>query len=323
MEVKMANQELVKIDQGGALAVPDLIAEWLQYEAERGASQATMTTYKKSIEVFRDWVLANGLDDPGIIKPSDMRRYKKDLAEQYAPQTVNLRLSGARSFFRFLVNTDRILANPAAEVQGVKRSKSRRHRREELTTEEVRAVLADCRVDTTPEGKRDLAIITLMAFCALRSIEINRANLDNLKTEQDRMILEVQGKGYQEADEIVIIPRDQEQVIRSWIAERKKISKTGPLFISMSNRTRGARLSLRAIRDLVKERYKMAGVVGDKKTTHSLRHSAITNAIRNGASPLQVQAMARHSSFDTTLGYIHAVNRIDNPAEDMIRYARI
>jgi hypothetical protein len=29
-----------------------------------------------------------------------------------------------------------------------------------------------------------------------------------------------------------------------------------------------------------------------------LRHSAITSAIRHGATPMQVQAMARHSSFN-------------------------
>ena len=141
---------------------------------------------------------------------------------------------------------------------------------------------------------------------------------------RDKMRLKVrQGKGYKEADEIVIIPRDQEQVIHAWIAERKKISQEGALFISLSNRSKGARLSLRAIRYIAKERYAAAGVVGDKKSTHSLRHSAITNAIRNGASPMQVQAMARHASFNTTLGYIHSVNRIDNPAEDFIRYTRI
>jgi site-specific recombinase XerD len=54
----------------------------------------------------------------------------------------------------------------------------------------------------------------------------------------------------------------------------------------------------------------MAGVGGEAKTTHSLRHSAITNAIRNGAEPMQVKAMARHTSFDTTLGYIHGELRI-------------
>ena len=314
---------LVKKDNAGALAIPDLMAEWTLYEQARGSSDTTLTAYKKSMAVFIAWIKANGLQDPGVIKASDIRRYKKDLSDKYAPQTINLRLTGVRSFFRFLVNTDRLAINPAAEIEGAKRSKSKRHKREELTSEEVRAVINKCREDQTPAGKRNLALLTLMAYCALRTIEINRANLDNLKTEQERMILEVQGKGYQEADEIVIIPRDQEPVIRSWIASRKKISKDGALFISLSNRTKGERLSLKAIRDLVKARYLAAGVVGDKKTTHSLRHSAISNAIRNGASPLQVQAMARHASFNTTLGYIHSVNRIDNPAEDLIKYMRI
>ena len=71
---------------------------------------------------------------------------------------------------------------------------------------------------------------------------------------------------------------------------------------------------------MVKSRYHQAGVVGNRKTTHSLRHSAITNAIRHGATPMQVQAMARHSSFDTTLGYFHAEARTANPAEDFIVY---
>jgi len=315
----MAN-ELIKQDQPGGLSVPDLIAEWLNYEAGRGSSDTTLTAYKKSIEVFRDWVIDNGLQDPQVVKPSDIREFKKGLSDQYAPQTVNLRLSGVRSFFRFLVNTDRLPSNPAAEVQGMKRSKTKRHKREELTSEEVRAVLHTCK-DQSPQDKRDLAMLTLMAYCGLRSIEINRANMANLKTENDRLVLEVQGKGYKEADEIVIIPRDQENVIHAWIAYRKEIGQEGPLFISLSNRTKGARLSLRAIRYIAKKRYAAAGVVGDKKSTHSLRHSAITNAIRNGASPMQVQAMARHASFDTTLGYIHSVNRIDNPAEDFIKYA--
>ena len=314
--------ELIKQEQTSGLSVPDLINEWLNYEAARGASAATLQTYKKSIEVFRDWVIENGLQDPQIVRPSDIRNFKKGLSDQYAPQTVNLRLSGVRSFFRFLVNTDRLLANPAADIRGIKRSKTKRHKREELTSEEVRAVLATCN-GQKPQDKRDLAILTLMAYCGLRSVEINRANIANLKTDNDRLVLEVQGKGYKEADEIVIIPRDQEQVIHAWIAYRKEIDQEGPLFISLSNRSKGARLSLRAIRYIAKKRFAAAGVVGDKKSTHSLRHSAITNAIRNGASPMQVQAMARHASFDTTLGYIHSVNRIDSPAEDFIRYMRI
>ena len=40
------------------------------------------------------------------------------------------------------------------------------------------------------------------------------------------------------------------------------------------------------------------------------------------ATPLQPQAMARHRSFDTTLGSFHEVGRIDHPAEDFINVSK-
>jgi site-specific recombinase XerD len=78
-------------------------------------------------------------------------------------------------------------------------------------------------------------------------------------------------------------------------------------------------MTLRSIRYLVEEYFGNVGVMGNKKTPHSLRHSAITNATRKGVTPMQVQAMAGHQSFDT-LNYFHEISRLDNPAEDIISY---
>jgi integrase len=38
----------------------------------------------------------------------------------------------------------------------------------------------------------------------------------------------------------------------------------------------GTRLATRSLRSIIKKRFKQADVVGDRKTTHSLRHTAIT-----------------------------------------------
>jgi integrase/recombinase XerC/integrase/recombinase XerD len=95
----------------------------------------------------------------------------------------------------------------------------------------------------------------------------------------------------------------------------------GALFVSLSRRNWGDRLGRSAIRKMAKRRYREAGIVGERKSTHSLRHSAISNVIRHGASPLQAQAMARHKSFNTTLGYYHEIARTENPAEDLVDYS--
>jgi integrase/recombinase XerD len=310
----MADQ-LTKTTRQTAISTQDIISEWLQSERIRGQSEKTLETYRREIERYTGWLQSAGIDQPGS---RDIAAYRDDLANRYSVQTVNLSLSAVRSLYRYMVEAGGIPYSPAADVRGRKRPKSRKHKRSELTSGEVLAVLDTCGGRTA--GIRDRAIITLMAYCALRMVEIHRANVSDLKTEGDRMVLSVQGKGRTEADEIVIIPRDQEAIIRAWLAERRNYGSDPALFVSLSNRTQGKRLSTRAISDIVTGRYQLAGVTGSGKTTHSLRHSAITSAIRNGAAPMQVQAMARHASFDTTLGYIHEVNRLENPAEDLIRY---
>lgn len=320
------NTGLTIADQAQALteSLAQLVAEWLEHERQEGRSMATLKAYRRGLNTFTTWLQDHG--HAGAVTPQTVRTFKADLAEAYSPQTVNLRLSAVRSFYRFCVETDRLATSPAAEVRGVKRPRSKTHKRDPLANGEVIAVLETCDLGTL-EGVRDRAILSLMAFCGLRSVEIRRANLGNLKTQGERLTLEVHGKGRLEADELAVIPRPEEPLLRAWLAHRLTFRDHGPgdpLFVSLSNRSRGQRLSLRAIRAMAKRRYDLAGVVdaGGRKTTHSLRHSAITNAIRRGGSPLQVQAMARHGSFDTTMGYFHEIARLDNPAEDLIDYGQ-
>lgn len=311
----MTQNTIIQTDSK-AIATQDFIDRWLENEQMRGQSETTLEAYERGFKRFAGWLISNGISQPGALEIS---RFRSDLSTQYAVQTVNLALSAVRSFYRYLVEIGAIEYSPAGDVRGVKRSKSTRHKRLALTVPEVRAVLDTC--DQTIAGIRDRAMIMLMVYCGLRTVEVHRANNDDLGTEGERLVLNVQGKGHLEADELAIIPISQEPVLRAWISERKRLNDVGKaLFVSLSNRTQGQRLSVRAIRNIIKSRYELAGVFGDAKTTHSLRHTAITQAIKNGASPMQAQAMARHASFDTTLGYIHEVNRIENPAEDLISY---
>jgi integrase/recombinase XerD len=298
-----------------------LISRWLEHERGHGASPNTLQAYRRGLQHFVAWLATTG-QSMGAVTPAIVTRFKMEQAERYSVQTVNLRLSAVRAFYRFAVVTGRIPLNPAAEVKGLKRPNSKTHRRDALTGSEVLHVL-DVPDTGTLAGVRDKAILALMTFCALRAVEVHRANVGDLHTRNDRLTLDVQGKGRTEKDAYVVLPMRAEGTVRAWLAHRTTFKGAGPdapLFISLSNRSRGARLALRSIRHLVKRHYRAAGVVGATKTTHSLRHSAITNAIRNGASPMQVQSMARHASFDTTLGYFHEVSRLDDPAEDLIAY---
>lgn len=165
---------------------------------------------------------------------------------------------------------------------------------------------------------RDRAYLALRAYTAVRDVELHRADISDLKTRGDRAVLFIQGKGHQSKDDFVVLTQDAELAVRDWL--RVRGSQAGPLFISFSNKTRGGRLSLRAIRGLVKAAYRKAGVIGVEKTSHSLRHSAITNAIVHGAPIEKAQHMARHRDIGTTSIYFHETDRLRAPAEDFIQY---
>ena len=293
--------------------VQELIALWQSDLGE--LNPATRTSYRRGTAIFFDWLAGQ---DRTELNHMTVRAWLSGLsALGYKPGSINTWLVGLRSFFAWVHERGHIPFNPALGIRGIRRrGTTRTHRRDELTAGEVLAVFDTC--DESNVGRRDYALLSLMAYAALRQGEIHRADIEDLKAKDGRQVLWLRGKGSLDKDDFVVLSPIAEEVILDWLSIHPH--SKGALFVSFANRNRGKRLSLRSIRQIVKERYIEAGVVGSTKTTHSLRHSAISTAIRNGASLTQVQAMARHANINTTMIYFHETGRTSEPAEDFIQY---
>lgn len=279
-------------------------------------SETTVKTYKKGFEKFLSWAEDHQLK---TVDGDTIRRWKADLIRaKCKPATVNVWLSGVRDFFAWSVGNNRLVVNPTEGVHGAKRKgTSKSHKREILSDLEVKRLLS-LPDRSTLEGRRDFAMLNLFLYTGIRTVELHRAKLADLHVN-GQMILNVTGKGHDESDEIVVIDHQAAQnALYDWLAVRG--GQPGALFTSLSDRSRGDRLSLVGIRSIVKAYFKRAGIVGAGKTTHSLRHTAASSALRNGASPLQVQKMLRHKSVETTMIYIHELNRLTDPGERFINY---
>jgi len=88
-----------------------------------------------------------------------------------------------------------------------------------------------------------------------------------------------------------------------------------PLLINLSNYGRGERLSRRGIRQVVDKYLQAANLKymeGRTLSAHSLRHTAGTLALRNGASLRQVQDLLGHADPRTTAIYAHVGDRWEN-----------
>ncbi|HWR67216.1 MAG TPA: tyrosine-type recombinase/integrase [Bellilinea sp.] len=307
-----------EIKQSGDVSL--MLGEWyeaLDLRVQAGELAANSgEAYKRGVGKFISWCEVAGIDS---VSADVLRSWKAALLKSgKRPATVNAWMAGVKALFAWAVETKSLAYNPAGGVKGATRKgQTRKHAREALTDQEVLRVLAQPDT-TTRQGKRDLAILAMMAYAGVRQVEINRADLGDLRTESGRLVLYVTGKGHDTADDIVVLANPKaENALHDWLAVRG--NQGGPLFTSFSDRSSGQRLGLRAIRGIVKDYYQATGVHGNK-TTHSLRHTAISKAIMKGAPIQKVQSMARHKSIDTTMIYYHELDRLTNPAEDFIDY---
>jgi integrase/recombinase XerD len=306
---------LVKTETSIAHHSSGLAAEWhlwLAREVAAGQIAATTAaTYQRGLAKFTTW----GAAHPERATDHAVKEWLADLrAADISQNAIAVWFAGVRSFFQWAVAEHHLTADP---TQGVKRGKragtSKLHKRDLLTDAEMLRVLG---------GKlsiRDRAIVHLLAYTGARGIELQRADIEDLQTEAGELVLLVQGKGRDEKDERVVIAHpDARDAVYGYLAERG--TDKGPLLVSESNRTKGGRLSSRALRMIVREILNDAGITSRRKSTHSFRHSAITAAIRGGASLHDAQAMARHANAATTQTYFHNLKRIDEAAEKRISY---
>lgn len=286
----------------------------LKVRAQEIASN-TAQAYTRGAQRFIDWRSCNG-SGSGIA--DTIREWKAALIESgIKPASINTWLAGVRALFAYAYESGMIASNPASSIKGATRKGTKkRHARESLSDLEARRLLA-MPDNTTAQGKRDLAILSLMLYTAARGVELHRADLADLQTQGGRLVLFVQGKGKAEKDDFVVIAH-AELALRDWLGARG--NKAGALFCSLSNRSAGERLSLPAYRAMATDYMRLAGVSGNK-STHSLRHTAITKAITEGVPLHKVsKGLARHASMDTTMIYFHELDRLSDPAEDHINY---
>jgi len=266
------------------------------------------------------WV--QGQADLGGIGPQVIRAYKAALkGEGRTPAGVNVFYAGVKDFFKWAVAERGLAYDPTANVEGAsRRGTSRRHKREALSDTEVLRVLAQPD-KATPQGKRDRAMLYLMAYTGARSVEAQRAKVGDLRSN-GHLKLYVTGKGHQEADEpLYLVNPDLVDAVYAWLAVHPRgRDLAAPLFCGLGNRNKGGPLSMRAIRDLVTGYYRQAGIVDPRKTTHSLRHSLVTNLITHGAPPTQIMTVTRHKSLDTLLNYAKELDRDSAPVEGLVDY---
>ena len=272
-------------------------------------------TYQRSLRQLFSYMAGRGINSP---QREDILAFRREIeARGLRASTIQSYMAAARRFFQW-TEQEGIYPNIAANVKGIKPDKG--FKKDYFAPQQVRAILSGVNCGGI-EGMRNYAILALMTTGGLRTVEVTRANIEDLRTVGDVPVLYIQGKGHTDKADFVKLDARVEEAIRAYLKARGAVEGSAPLFGSESHRNKGERLTTRTISGICKSAMRAAGYNNDRLTAHSLRHTAVTLALLGGESIEEVQQFARHGNISTTQIYAHNLDRIKSHCEETIAKA--
>jgi len=291
-----------------------------KFISDYDGAESSRKTYARTIKQFFTWLESNAT--PGNITKQDILRYKESLmASGKTTNTVTAYINTVKMFFKWM-KSEGLYDNVAKGIKTPKRSNN--FKKDALTIPQVKKLLGSIKSNPGKNhreemtNKRDFAMINLMIRTGLRTIELERANVEDIRQSGGKAVLYIQGKGYHEKDDRVILNHSALDPIMEYLSARGNVKGTDPLFISHANNSNGERITTRSIRRATKKHMGTANISSPKLTTHSLRHTAVTFVLLGGGSIQEAQTLARHKSIDTTMIYAHNIDRMKNAPENRI-----
>jgi integrase/recombinase XerC len=265
----------------------DLYARWVW---RTGLGDATKGVYEQRVRSFLAWLIEQGEQYADALTNEDVRDYasrdyrrKLLTVDKRAPSTVAQHIAALGSFFEWAE-----LGKPRNVSVEVPPSQKKG-----LTEDELRKVLRACQ----RRGPRDFAIAQVLFQSGVRVDECVHLDTDDLLiTERTGQLVVRYGKGGK--PRTLPLSAQARDALRDWLEARREVkgADTPPLFLS----TRGERLAVRSVQDVMSKAGQAAGV---KVTPHVLRHTFGRRSVEAGTDLEALRQLMGHKSIQTTAGY--------------------
>ena len=282
----------------------EAIDNFLNYLAvEKGFSKNTQAAYHNDLNQLAIFV-EEEVAKRGFI-PSwasfdrqGMLSYLLNLKERgYAATTKARKVAAARSFSKFMVAEGIIKDDPTQKLDSPKVGKSLP---KPISISQVRRLLEQPTKLSTPEAKRDKAMLELLYASGMRVSELMSLNLGDVDTEGG--YVRCFGKGNKER--LIPIHEQAALVVDEYVKEiRPRLTRNDSERALFLNR-RGERLTRQGFWQILKG-YAKSAELETEVTPHTLRHSFATHMLSGGADLRSVQELLGHANISTTQVYTH------------------
>ena len=280
--------------------------------ASQDVRESSRKLYTRTLSQYFVWMEQEG-KSLNTLTRQDVLEYKDHLQEQsLSSLTISSYITAVRKFYEW-AEGEKLYPNIAKGVKTPRRQQA--FKKQHLTDAKSKELLDHFQ----SLSLRDYAIVNLILRTGLRTIEVVRADIEDITFKGERRVLKVWGKGHGEEDDFVVLSEKAYLPIRNYLAVARKGAKSGePLFTSVSHQNYGERLTAKTISSLCKDGLKAIGLEGKEFTAHSLRHTTAVAILKHGGQLTDVQSVLRHSSPVTSQIYTESVKeelRLQNAPE--------
>jgi len=284
--------------------VKEDINSFLNYLAvEKGFSENTLSAYHNDLYQLANFVdgeaaRCSSVPSWASFSRQGMLSYLLNLKERgYAATTVARKVAAAKSFFSFMVAEGNIKDNPTQNVGSPKVGKSLP---KPISYSQAMLLLEQPAKLSTPDAKRDKAMLELLYASGMRVSELMSLNLDSVDTEGGSV--RCFGKGHKERV-IPIAPRAA-LTVKEYVQEARPHLVHNDAEKALFLNRRGERLTRQGFWQILKG-YAKSAELDTEITPHTLRHSFATHMLSGGADLRSVQELLGHANISTTQVYTH------------------
>lgn len=263
---------------------------------ERALAKVTIPNYLGFIQSFLSHHFGNRTVQLGRLRTQDIVRFVQREAPRLHLKRAKLLTTALRSFLQYARYRGDVRLDLAAAVPTVANWSMTSIPRA-IPPEQVDQLLASVERHS-PIGRRDYAILLLLARLGLRSSEVLLLELDDIDWETGRFSVRAKGGKHTELP----LPHDVGKAIAEYLRYGRPTSGSRRVFLRGKAPIRGF-LGPSAIGSLVRNALKRAGVTAPTNGAHQFRHALATQMLRHGASLTEIGEVLGHRSPETTKIY--------------------
>lgn len=285
------------VGAGPVTAAEALLGRYRAYLAsERGLAASTIGYYVVEARLF---LRRAGADLGGLMEltAAEVGRFVSAECRSRSTGSAKILVTALRSLLRFLFLDGRIGADLAAAVPAVAGWRGGGLPKA-LPAGQVQALLASCD-RATAVGRRDFAVLMLLARLGLRACEVAGLDLDDIGWRAGEIV--IRGKGSRE--ERLPLPADAGEALAGHLAHGRPAG-TGSRKVFLRACAPAGPLSAGAVKAVVRSASSRAGLapVG----AHRLRHTAAVAMLQADAPLAEIGQVLRHRAASTTAIYAKA-----------------